>query len=102
MPVRPVVVNNTPLVAFWSIARLDILHTLFGEIVIPPAVREEFLSTEKETRSKTLRDESWIRVIDLENPKTTNPDGGMDDGIIQLIVFPEEQSASPVLINEYK
>lgn len=58
MPVRPVVVNNTLLVAFWSIARVDILRTLFGEIMIPPAVREEFLSTEKETCRKTLRDET--------------------------------------------
>lgn len=47
MPAGPVVVNSTPLVAFWSIARLDILQSLFGEILIPPAVREEFLSAEK-------------------------------------------------------
>ncbi len=54
MPAGPVV-NSTPLVVFWSIGRLDILHSLYGEIVIPPAVREEFLSTEKETRRITLR-----------------------------------------------
>lgn len=50
MPAKPVVVNSTPLVAFWTIGRLDILRLLFGEIVIPPAVREEFLSIEKELR----------------------------------------------------
>lgn len=48
MPAKPVVVNSAPLVAFWSIGRLDILRDLFGEIIIPPAVREEFLSSEKE------------------------------------------------------
>jgi len=58
MPVRPVVVNSTPLVAFWAVGRLDILRSLFGEIMIPPAVREEFLSAEKETRQKTLKDET--------------------------------------------
>ncbi|MFZ5821846.1 MAG: DUF3368 domain-containing protein [Chloroflexota bacterium] len=55
MPARTVVVNSTPLVAFWSIGRLDILRDLFGEIAIPPAVRDEFLSAEKEMRRKTLR-----------------------------------------------
>lgn len=54
MRARPVVVNSTSLVAFWSIARLDILRSLFGEILIPPAVREEFLSAEIETRRKIL------------------------------------------------
>lgn len=71
MPARPIVVNSTPLVAFWAIGRLDILRSLYSEVVIPPAVREEFLSTEKETRRKTLRDESWIRVVKLENPNRT-------------------------------
>lgn len=58
MPAGPVVVNSTPLVVFWAIGRLDILCSLFGKIVIPPAVREEFLSTEKEARRITLRDET--------------------------------------------
>lgn len=29
MPEEPVVLNNTPLVAFWAIGRLDLLRDLF-------------------------------------------------------------------------
>ena len=102
MPAGPVVVNSTPLVAFWAIGRLDILHSLFSEIVIPPAVREEFLSTEKETRRKTLRDESWIRVIELENLNRTGAFATLDEGEAQVLVLAEEQNASLVLIDERK
>ena len=102
MPAGPVVVNSTPLVAFWAIERLDILHSLFSEIVIPPAVREEFLSAEKETRRKTLRDESWIRVIELENPNRTGAFATLDEGEAQVLALAEEQNASLVLIDERK
>ena len=102
MPVKPVVVNSTPLVAFWAIGRLDILHSLFGEIVIPPAVREEFLSTEKELRRKALRDESWIRVVELENPNRTGAFATLDEGEAQVLALADEQKASLVLIDERK
>ena len=102
MPDGPVVVNSTPLVAFWSIARLDILRSLFGEIMIPPAVREEFLSAEKETRLKTLHDESWIQVVEIENPNRVAVYTGLDEGEAQVLVLAEEQNASLVLIDERK
>ena len=102
MPVRPIVVNSTPLVAFWAIGRLDILRSLFGEIVIPPAVREEFLSTEKEIRRKVLRDELWIQVIELENPNRVAAYASLDTGEAQVLALAEEQNASLVLIDERK
>jgi len=102
MPASSVVVNSTPLVAFWSVGRLDILRDLFGEITIPTAVRDEFLSTEKETRRKTLRDESWIRVVALENPNRAAVYAGLDEGEAQVLVLAEEQNASLVLIDERK
>ena len=102
MPARPVVVNSTPLVAFWAIGRLDILRDLFGEIMIPPAVREEFLSAEKEARRKILRTASWIRVVPLEHPNRVATYAGLDEGEAQVIVLAEEQNASLALIDERK
>lgn len=102
MPDKPVVVNSTPLVAFWAIGRLDILRSLYGEIMIPPAVREEFLSTEKETRRKTLKDEAWIRVVKLKNPNRAGAFASLDEGEAQVLALAEEQNASLVLIDERK
>ena len=56
MPARPVVANNTPLVAFWSISRLDILHSLYQEILIPPAIEQEFLAAQREARLQVLQE----------------------------------------------
>lgn len=102
MPAKPVVVNSTPLVAFWSIGRLDILRDLFGGIIIPPAVREEFLSSEREARRKVLRESSWIRVVPLEHPNRAAAYAGLDVGEAQVLALAEEQNAALVLIDERK
>jgi len=102
VPDKPVIANNTPLVALWAIGRLDILKSLFGEILIPPSVRDEFLATEKEARSKTLRDETWIRVVQIQNAKRTQAYVGLDTGESEVLVLAEEQNASLVLIDEQK
>ncbi len=35
MPEQPVISNNTPLVALWVLNRLDLMGTIFGEVLIP-------------------------------------------------------------------
>ena len=42
---KPVICNNTPLVALWSIGYLNLLRDLFGEILIPLAVQKELSLT---------------------------------------------------------
>lgn len=102
MPDKPVIVNNTPLVTFWAIGRLDILRSLFDEILIPAAVRDEFLATEKESRRRTLREESWIRVVEVQNSRRIQSFVGLDAGETEVLVLAEEQDASLVLIDERK
>lgn len=99
---KPVIVNNTPLVTLWSIERLDILQSLFGEIAIPVAVRDEFLATEKEARRKFLQTEKWIRVIALKNPKRAQTFVGLDEGESEVLALAEELNASLVIIDERK
>ena len=79
-----------------------LLRGSFHEITIPSAVRDELLSAEKETRRKTLRAETWIRVVALENPNRTAVYAGLDEGEAQVLVLAEEQNASLVLIDERK
>jgi predicted nucleic acid-binding protein len=102
VPDKPVIVNNTPLVTFWAIGRLDILRSLFDEILIPVAVRDEFLATEKESRRRTLREESWIRVVEVQNSRRIQSFVGLDAGETEVLVLAEEQDASLILIDERK
>jgi predicted nucleic acid-binding protein len=94
MPARPSIANSTPLVAFSAIGRLDILRSLIGEIVIPPAVRDEFPAVEKETRRKILRVQSRIKIAELKNQNRTGAFAGLDEGEAQVLVLAEELNAS--------
>ena len=56
----PVVSNSSPLIALEQIGRLDLLHALFNEILIPDAVSAEV--------SATVHPRSWIRQRPLLQP----------------------------------
>jgi hypothetical protein len=50
-----VVSNSSPLIIFERISRFDLLEALFGEVTIPPAVRDEVFGS--------IEPPSWIRVV---------------------------------------
>lgn len=102
MPVRPVVLNNTPLVALWAIGRLDLLRQLFGEILIPEAVREEFLARDAGERSRSLEAAPWIRTVALAHPRRVLSLTGLDRGEAEVLVLAEEQEARLVILDEKK
>ena len=69
MPDVPVIANNTPLVALWVLGRLDVLRDLYGEVLIPHAVYEEFLATERTLRQSALEDAPWIKVASVRQDR---------------------------------
>ncbi len=102
MPKKPVVTNSTPLIAFWSIQRLDILQSLFGEVWIAPAVRDEFLALQTELREQSLEQNPWIRVVKLSRPARAKIFSGLDMGEAETLALAEEQDARLVLVDEKK
>ena len=56
----PVVSNSSPLIALEQIEQLDLLHALFGEILIPDGVGSETAST--------VQPRYWIRQQPLSLP----------------------------------
>jgi predicted nucleic acid-binding protein len=59
MPDGPGAASNTPLPAFWAIGRLDLPEALFGEVLIPQEVANEFLAAEALARKRTLEAAPW-------------------------------------------
>ena len=102
MPDGPVVLNNTPLAALWAIGRLDILRELFGEVLIPEAVRSEFLSRDPGDRARTLDDASWIRCAEVSQPKHVLAFAGLDRGEAEVLALAEELDARLVVLDEKK
>jgi len=102
MPDRPVVLNNTPLVAFWALGRLDILRDLFQEVLIPQAVENEFLATDGSARQQALANAPWVRSIALSYPRRARAYAGLDRGEAEVLALAEERDARLVVMDERK
>jgi predicted nucleic acid-binding protein len=102
MPDRPVVLNNTPLVALWVLGRLDFLRDLFEEVLIPPAVEAEFLAVEETVRREALGRAPWIKRADLSHPRKALAYAELDQGEAEVLALAEERDARLVIIDERK
>lgn len=100
MPAGPVIVNNTPLSALWSIGHLELLRDLYGEILIPQAVYEEFLAKETTKRQTFLRNAAWIKSTALTNPRQALVYVGLDRGEAEVLALADELSARLIVIDE--
>ncbi len=102
MHVGPVIVNNTPLVALWVLGRLNLLRELYDEVLIPQAVYDEFVATERAVRQAALENAPWIRPVSLANPQRALVYIGLDLGEAEVLALAEERAARLVIIDELK
>jgi predicted nucleic acid-binding protein len=102
MPDGPVIANNTPLVALWVLGRLDLLRELYDEVLVPTAVHQEFVATERALRQSALDGAPWIKVVPLANPQHARVYVGLDQGEAEVLALAEERGAGLVIIDERK
>ncbi len=102
MPDKPVVLNNTPLVALWALGRLDLLRDLFQEVLIPTAVEAEFLATQTVSRQAALASAPWVRSVALKSPRRALAYAGLDQGEAEVLALAEELEARLTIIDERK
>lgn len=102
MPAGPVIINNTPLVALFTLNKLSLLGEMFGSALIPAAVAEEFLAVEGSRRQSALAAQSALIVTPLSNPRSVLPFVGLDQGEAQVLALAQEQSARLVILDERK
>jgi len=84
------------------LGRLDLLRELYDEVLIPQAVYEEFVATERAVRQAALENATWIRPVSLANPQRTRVYIGLDLGEVEVLALPEERAARLVIIDELK
>ncbi len=102
MPDKPVVVNNSPLVALWSIGHLDFLKFLYDEVLIPKSIYDEFIAIESATREKALKKAPWIKPTPLLHPRQALVFTGLDLGEAEVLALAIERSARLVIMDERK
>lgn len=104
MPLKPIISNNSPLVALLGLDLLFLLRQLYTEVWIPEEVKEEFLGTERTPRQQTLKDAPWIKTVHLTNVEdvATYVRSGLDLGEAAVFALAEEHNAQFVIIDELK
>jgi predicted nucleic acid-binding protein len=91
-----VVSDTSPLTALLAIGQSDLLTKLFGDVVIPPAVKSELLRTHPVLPA-------WLRVQSLrDNTKAALYAQSVDHGEAEAIALAEELHADHLLIDERK
>ncbi len=100
MPEGPVIVNNTPLAALWSIEQLPLLHALYGDILMPQAVHQEFLATKTPRRQEALDASPWLQSTALSNPRQALVYMGLDRGESEVLALALERNVRLVILDE--
>ena len=99
-----VVSDSTPLITLMKAARIDLLHDLFGEIVIPEAVYQELtINSNFPDEAKTIQESKFIRIVRVEDRKTVSVlqrATGLDLGESEAIVYADDNHADILLMDE--
>ena len=99
---KPVISNNSPLVALWRLDLLSLLRDLYTEVWIPREVEKEFLGIEKQSRQEALNNASWIKTIDLTDSESIPVNNRLDPGEVSVLALAKKHEAQFVIIDEKK
>jgi predicted nucleic acid-binding protein len=98
---RLVVVNTTPIIALSLIGELDLLRSLYDQVVVPSAVEAEVLAGGRgRIGSSELREASWLRVVSLQDPRRAELLVDLDQGEAEVLALAQELHADLVIIDE--
>jgi predicted nucleic acid-binding protein len=102
MPNR-IVSNTGPLIGLALIDRLDVLHTLYVEVLIPDMVHQEMLQNGEDAPGvAAYRKAIWIQRCSLTTPADPSLYALLDSGEAAVIQLARESGIQHVLIDERK
>jgi len=100
--VSRIVCNSGPLIALGMLCKLELLQTLFDEVLVPAAVQREIIQGGVRLAGlENFRQAQWIRVV---QPKQTDAllTALLDTGEAEVIALAREHSIPVVLVDERK
>ena len=97
-----IIVSDTSSISnLLQIGLIDILHTLYGEITITPAVRRELYALPEQ--EKQIEQIGWIKVqAPLDQKMVVELLKELDLGEAESIALAVEEKAKYLIIDEYK
>ena len=100
-----VVSDTSALSALFLVGHLELLPSLYGQVVVPPAVMREILQLESQFGHdlSSLKNASWISVIPVSDIKKVRLyQRVLDKGESEAIVLVVEIAADLLLIDEMR
>ena len=99
-----VISDTTPLITLMKAGKLDVLHSLFGEVLLPEAVFA--VATGNETfrdEADIIRNSEFIKVVQIQNKSQVSflqRATGLDLGESEAIIYADEMKADLLLMDE--
>ncbi len=97
-----VIVNSTPLIALALVEKLNLLHQLFDEVIVPQAVYDEVVTYGLgRAGTNTVAQATWITVMTTTAQTTLEPLLlGLDPGEMEVLLLAQELAPDWVIIDE--
>lgn len=97
-----VVANAGPLIALAKIGRFNLLRSLYGQLHIPPAVRDEVVTSERgRPGAEEVDTAAWIHEVDVRDVTAIQLlRERLDAGESEAIVLAIQLAADVLLIDE--
>lgn len=99
-----VVSDSGPLISLMKGGQLEVLHSLYGEVLIPEAVFSELTTNSRyEDEAERIKNCEFIKVVEVEDRKAVSllqRATGLDLGESEAIVFADNNDADVLLIEE--
>jgi predicted nucleic acid-binding protein len=90
--VSRIICNSGPLIALGLLGRLDILKSLFDEVLVPEAVQKEIEQGGiKLSGLEDFRRADWIRIVPLKEERDELLESLLDIGEAAVIKLAREQ-----------
>ena len=98
-----IVVNTGPLIALSAIEHLDLLNTLYDEIMVPRQVHDEVLrGNEFGKDTAAYGNARFLRVMELTTPPDPVLSAMLDRGEAAVIQLARQEHIDQILIDERK
>ncbi len=101
MPDRLVISNTSPLLYLHQIGRIDLLATLYGAVIAPPAVAQELrVGAEKGVDVPDLSALPWVEVRPVTDPKLLPVVIDLGSGEAEVIALGIENPDSLLILDD--
>jgi len=101
-----VIADTTPLISLMKNGHLDLLHQLFGRVIIPNAVFQELVSNPRfADEGKRIKESTFIKnmeIKDMSSVELLKRSSGLDEGESEAIILSDSIKNSLLLMDEIK